>query len=328
MQRLMPDSSKTEAEQAVQREFRKSWLITGTLLTLAVLLFRWELNRLPNRTELGPKTVTLSIQPVGIGSGSGAGFRVVGAWRLLADDPRFGGLSALGITENGLIALSDSGVVARFSKPRAGVARVRLNDLPAGPRDGRFKANRDSEALLADPLGRGWWVAFENRDEVWLYDRNFSRHLGRLRLRSDRLGWNRGIEGMAADGARLLLFPESGDRIVQFGETADIPISGLSGWVSDAVRLRDGRLAVLNRQPAPVGLRNFLVVLEPNITGYRAGQSWRIPVGRLDNVEGLAVGPSANGVRLWMITDNNFQQRRPTLLLAVDLKPRPARRPS
>ena len=328
MQRLMPDSSKTKAEQAVQREFRKSCLITGTLLTLAVLLFRWELNRLPNRTELGPKTVTLSIQPVGIGSGSGAGFRVVGAWRLLADDPRFGGLSALAITENGLIALSDSGVVARFSKPRAGVARVRLNDLPAGPRDGRFKANRDSEALLADPLGRGWWVAFENRDEVWLYDRNFSRPLGRVRLRSDRLGWNRGIEGMAADGARLLLFPESGDRIVQFGETADIPISGLSGWVSDAVRLPDGRLAVLNRQPAPVGLRNFLVVLEPTGTGYRPGQSWRIPVGRLDNVEGLAVGPSANGVRLWMITDNNFQQRRPTLLLAVDLKLRPARQPS
>lgn len=321
----MPDSNKTEAEQPVQREFRKSWLIAGTLLALAVLLFRWELNRLPNRTELGPRTVTLRFQPVAVGRGSSDDFRVVGAWRLLAEDSRFGGLSALAISGKEFIALSDSGVVARFPEPSATATKLDLDELPGGPRDSGFKANRDSEALLLDPLGRGWWVAFENRNEVWLYDRSFDRSLSRIHLSGAGLGWNRGIEGMVADRENILLFPESGGRTSRLGGSEDRAISGISGWLSDVARLPDGRLIVLNRQPAAIGLRNFLVVLEKVGAGYRASQSWHIPLGRLDNVEGLAVQPRSDRVRLWMVTDNNFQQRRPTLLIAVDLKLPPAR---
>ena len=52
-----------------------------------------------------------------------------------------------------------------------------------------------------------------------------------------------------------------------------------------------------------------------------------IPVGRLDNVEGLSAELMPDGsTRLWMVTDNNLQQRRPTLLIAVDLKPPLSRR--
>lgn len=293
---------------------------------IAVLLFRAGLNRLPNRTELGPKTVTLHYQPVRLEAGSGSGFQVVGAWRLLTDDLRFGGLSALALNEAGFIALTDSGVVARFPKPGAASASLSLAELPAGPRSGGFKVNRDSEALVADPEGRGWWVAFENRDELWLYDPAFTRALSRRRVVAAGLSRNRGIEGMVADKAGMLLFRESGGDALRLGQGETVPIRSLSGWISDAVRLPGGGLAVLNRRPTPIGLANWLVMLEQIDGGYGAGEAWRIPVGRLDNVEGLAAeSMPGGGVRLWMVTDNNLQQRRPTLLLALELRPRPAR---
>lgn len=327
MQRLMDDSSKTEAERTVQQEFRKSWLIPGTLLVLTVLLFRSALDRLPNRFELGSRSVSLRFEPVSLEPGSGREARVVGAWRLFADDPRFGGLSALVLTDKGFVALSDSGVVARFPRPSRRMAKVDLGELPGGPGAAGFKVNRDSEALVADPLGRGWWVAFENRDEAWLYDRNFRRALERSAVRDSALSRNRGIEGMVADRDGLLLFPETGRKALRVNRDPSVKMSGISGWISDAVMLPGGLLAVLSRRPTPIGLGNTLVLLERGGPAYQPRQSWRIPVGRLDNVEGIAAEPTSGGVtRLWMVTDNNFQERRPTLLIAVEVKPRPSRR--
>ena len=329
MQRLMHDPSKTEAERPVQLEFRKSWLLPGALLALSVLLFRAELSRLPNRIEVGERTVSLRYEPAALDSGSVGPFQIVGAWRLLADDPRFGGISALAVDESELIAISDSAVVARFPKPGMENARVSLRELPGGPGRAGFKVNRDSEALVADPMGRGWWVAFENRDELWLYDRRFGRALERVSFDASGLGRNRGVEGMSADGEQLLLFPERGGRALQLDPAATLPISGISGWLSDAVRLPNGRILLVNRRPTPIGLSNSLVLLEKGAGGYLARRHWRIPLGRLDNVEALAAEPLAGGgTRLWMMTDNNLQQRRPTLLLALELRPRPVRQPS
>jgi hypothetical protein len=329
MQRLMRDSSKTEAERTMQPEFSKAWLLPGAVLALSVLLFRAELNRLPNRVEAGSRTVQLQFEPVELASSSVGPFRIVGAWRLLADDSRFGGISALAVEGGELIAISDSAVFARFPKPGLKDAQVTLRELPGGPGQAGFKVNRDSEALVADPEGRGWWVAFENRDELWLYDRRFGRALERVALNASGLGRNRGVEGMVAEGGQLLLFPERGGRALRLDPAATLPIRGISGWLSDAVRLPDGRLLVVDRRPTPIGLSNSLVLLERDGGGYRARRQWRIPVGRLDNVEALAAEPMAGGgTRLWMMTDNNLQQRRLTLLLALELRPRPARQPS
>ncbi|HET7709521.1 MAG TPA: esterase-like activity of phytase family protein [Sphingomicrobium sp.] len=313
----------------MQREFRKSWLIPGTLLAFMVLFCRSLLDRLPNRLELGPRSISLHYQPVGLNPGSDPGFRVIGAWRLLAEDPRFGGLSALALTRDGFVAVTDSGVVVRFPRPTRPSAKARLAELPGGPGAAGFKVNRDSEALAGDPLGRGWWVAFENRDELWLYDPSFGRALGRAAIRGTGLRRNRGIEGMVADRDGLLLFPESGGKALAPGRNEALTIEGVSGWVSDATVLPDGSLAVVNRRPTPIGLSNRLVMLERLGPAYRPSQSWRIPVGRLDNVEGVAAEPGPGGaMRLWMVTDNNLQKRRPTLLIGVELRPRPARPPS
>jgi hypothetical protein len=321
----MRDSSKTEAERIVQREFRKNWLIASALLVLGVLLFRAGLNRLPNRIELGPRTVPLHFEPVNLAAGSVGPFRIVASWRLFAADPRFGGISALAVDGPDLVALSDSGVVARFPKPPVRAAAVSLDDLPGGPGRAGFKVNRDSEALAAIP-GGGWVVAFENRDELWTFDHAFTRALRRARIKGHGLSRNRGIEGMVADGRGLILFPESGGSAIRPGEKEIAAVTGLTGWISDAVRLPDGRILVANRRLTPIGLGNFLVVLRPDSGGYRAGDGWRVPVARLDNVEALAAEPlPGGGTRIWAMTDNNLQQRRPTLLIALELRPRPAR---
>ena len=327
MQRLMRDSTKTEPERAVQREFRRNWLISAVILVFAVLLFRAELNRLPNRTEVGQRTVPLLFQPVTLEPGSGDNFHLVGAWRLLADDRRFGGFSALASTEPGFIGLTDSGVVARFPRPNRNGSNVTLRELPNGPGAAGFKVNRDSEALVADLRGRGWWVAFENRNEVWLYDQAFTTAIKRVPVNGRGLMRNRGIEGMIAVDQGIVLFPERGGEAFFLGGTGKFRAGGVSGWVSDAASLPDGRLALINRQPTPIGLRNRLVILARRDSAYSPQQSWTIPVGRLDNVEGLAVElMPGRGTRIWLVTDNGLQQRRPTLLIAVEIRRRPARR--
>jgi hypothetical protein len=132
---------------------------------------------------------------------------------------------------------------------------------------------------------------------------------------------------MVAEGGRLILFPEWGSRAIRAGKR--VAISGVAGWLSDAARLPDGQILVVNRRPTPIGLSNFLVPLRRDGAGYAAVARWRIPVGRLDNVEALAAEPlPGGGLRFWVMTDNNLQQRRPTLLMALELRPRPARRSS
>ena len=327
MQRLMRDSSKTEAERVVQRQFSKTLMITGACLTLAVLLAHAHFNRLPNRFELGPRTLALRYQPQSVAPGSAGSFRVVGAWRLLTDDSRFGGISALAINRGRFVALTDSGVVARFPKPSV-AAQIEIAELPGGPGSPFYKVNRDSEALAADPAGRGWWVAFENRDELWLYDRTWSKALARRPVPTFALARNRGIEGMVEDGKELLLFPERATKAIRSPGGLSAALNGVSGWISEAARLQDSRILIANRRPTPIGLSNSLIVLEKHGAAYRAAETWKVPVGRLDNVEALAVeSMPGGGSQIWMMTDNNLQQRRPTLLIAVEFRPRPSRQP-
>ena len=130
---------------------------------------------------------------------------------------------------------------------------------------------------------------------------------------------------MVAEGDGLLLFPERGGVALSAGGRR-LPIRGVSGWISDAVVLPDGRLLVANRTPTGIGLSNRLAVLERDRIGFHLRAEWPIPVGRLDNVEALAVEARPDGaLRLWVMTDNNLQQRRPTLLIALELRPRLAR---
>ncbi|MDQ3079087.1 MAG: esterase-like activity of phytase family protein [Pseudomonadota bacterium] len=238
--------------------------------------------------------------------------RGVKAWQLSAADPRFGGLSALAVEGGTLVALTDAGVVARFAPPMPGQHfRIALRDLPGGPGSQFRKSGRDSESLLADRNGRGWWVGFENRHSLYLFSRDFGRVLAR---RSLKVKWraNRGGEALVQGAAGVMVLPEGGGRAARGNMTAP-------AWNSDATRLPDGRLILLIRRPRLLGFDNQLWIASG---AGRPARRIALDLGMLDNMEGIAAAPlSDGGTRLWIVSDNNFRPWMRTLLVALDLGP-------
>lgn len=322
----MPDSRAIDAEREVQETFRKSQLFQLLILGAAVLLFgRW-VGRLPDRTELGPRVASIAFHRLRLDPSGFAPLQLVGAWTLTSTDPRLGGVSALAIDGNDLIGLTDAGAVIRFEKPAGGTAQAWIDELPDGPRNPRFKSHRDSESLLRDPLGRGWWVGFENFNQLWLYDGDFGRAVGRIDFGRRRWPWNTGLEALSSDGGALLLLTEAGDQVVEVRGSSErtFPIENPAGRISDAARLPSGQLWVVNRHLTALGFANWIALLQPTRTGFRYGQRIRLGVGLLDNVEALAAERLPDGgTRLWLMTDDNFQRPLRTLLIALDWPRRP-----
>jgi hypothetical protein len=314
----MRDPQPMNAERGVQPKFSIGWAVAALALLAAIGLFdRW-LATIPDRAELGWRAARIAAAPVALDAGAFAPFRLAGAWRLTSGDPRFGGISALAVDRGRLVALSDSGVLVRFAPSRR---TALIGELPDGPGSKGFKVNRDSEALVSDPSGRGWWVAFENRDELWLYDRNFATALRRVALGDRRWKLNSGIEGALADGASLLLLHEAGEQVIRLtGSRARVvPIAGGGARLSDGVALDGGRWLVVERRLTPLGFRNALAVLKRTATGYRLGRRMALPLGRADNVEAAAIERLPGGARrLWLMTDDNLQPPLRTVLIALD----------
>lgn len=286
----------------MQPSFRKSWFFSGLFL-VAVVLTAHGLFRLPTPRQPGPPAlaaVSYQVDPT-VGSSEGK-FRIAGSWTVGVDDPRFGGVSGLALDGDSLVAVTDSGVILRLPKPGAG-SSAEIRDLPDGPGDPGLKRNRDSEALTADPAGRGWWVAFENRHSLWLYDPRFRTALRRVDLGGLGLRANRGVEGLAASGNRLFLFREGGGLLP------------LGTGVSDAALGPDGTIWLTTRSFGLDGVVNRL----GRFSGGRVVNAIVLPLGPLDNVEGIAAEPNGSGgTRLWLMTDNDFSASRPTRLIALE----------
>ncbi|MEO7365750.1 MAG: esterase-like activity of phytase family protein [Sphingomicrobium sp.] len=314
-----------DAEREVQRPFRIARPLAGLIMAAVLVLAHRALLTIPNRHELGWRDARVAFNLVPIDAEGLGPLKLVGAWKLTSDDPRFGGISALAVDRGRMLALTDSGVLVRFSAPGQTPGPAWIGELPDGPGSPNFKPNRDSEALLRDPQDRGWWVAFENRDELWLYDRDFGRALERIHLGSRGWGANRGVEGMAPDGTSLQLLPESGDSLLRVTESRarSMPIANARGRISDAAALGPRQSFVIERRLTPLGFRNALVMLDKTPNGYRFGRRQRLPLGPIDNAEALAIQRLANGTRrLWLMTDDNLQPPLRTLLIALDLPAR------
>ena len=277
--------------------------------------------KLPDREEQADALANVRFDPVMLDPQAAAPLRIAGAWRLTSGESRFGGVSALAVDRGGLLALTDSGGVIRLAKPGVGAGRTRqvaaFHDLPAGPGWARAKAGRDSEALALDAGGRGWWVAFENRHAVWLFDRNFSWVERRIGL--GQLGWrpNKGAEGVLSRPNGIMLFPESGDEMVVIGQggIARIALASPYGRLADVTTLPDGRIVVLARTFSPAGFSARLLLLQ----GTKLTPVATLRLGRLDNPEAIAAEALPGGItRLWLMTDNDYRRRVPTLLIALD----------
>ena len=270
--------------------------------------------------------------------------RFTGGWVLHSRDRRFGGLSALAARAPGhLLAISDSGVPVDIRIGPAGpVARIlpRL-DTGTGRRSGKWAYDVESLAAAAD--GRTLWAGLERRNVIARYD-------GALRLQARRAPpemkeWpgNGGAEAMARlpDG-RMLVLAEvategaAADRreaLIFPGDAAGNPRAARrlsyrppAGYdPSDAAALPDGRVLVLNRAwRLPLRFSSAITLVDPRKAG--AGAVLEGPViARLaaplatDNMEGMAIVREADGLILYLVSDDNFLPVQRTLLLRFRL---------
>jgi hypothetical protein len=319
---LLPDSRFRKAEQGVQHMFSKSSFFSYlALIALTAGAHVW-LRSMPNRSDAPERSAEVRFTPLRLDRSGFAPLGLAGAWRVEVADPRFGGLSALAIDGGKLLAVTDSGSIAWLPRPGEG-GRAIIRDLPAGPGNAAFKHNRDSEALVRDPRGRGWWVAFERWNQLWLYDPSFRRPLGKRDLGVRRWPANRGVEGLATADGGLILFPEAGDEWLVAGEgrISRHKLTNSFGSVADTLNLPSGRLLLVTRQVTAGGLAKRIVEAVPKADGnIELRQVASLPLGATDNVEGIAAERRADGgTRLWLVTDDDFRPRKATLLLALDL---------
>jgi hypothetical protein len=303
----------------LQQIFSKSNIFSGLLVAGLVVGTRYLISGLPDRVAQSDAVAAVRFKPVRL-KVNGGPLRIAGAWQLTSPERRLGGLSALSVDQGDLVALSDSGVVVRMPKPWKATSVARFRDLPDGPGDPRQKSRRDSEAMaqLADG---DWLVAFENRNQIWRYDRAFRS--GRRVVRFTNQAWptNRGIEAMTINRkAGLLVIPEGRGLAIAVGDLVETLVLSSDGWtVSDAARMPDGRTTVLLRRISVTGFRNAIGDLVLDNAGWRIEVRAELPLGPLDNAEGLAAEPlPGGGTRLWIVTDNDYAGYRRTLLLAIN----------
>jgi hypothetical protein len=270
--------------------FRKSSFFSILCLAGLIIGAAFWLRATRPEIRLPSGTAAVRWQPIALAPITNQRARLVGAWELQSSNSHVGGFSGLAIDRGKLLGLSDEGMLIWLPKPGdAGKAILRL--LPAVSGNPRTKIGRDSEALMRDPDGLSWWVAFEQRHQLIHYDEEFRSVLRRIDMPRPGFRKNRGIEALSRDGGIRWYAESSG--------------------ISDAASMVEGTLA-LRRDIGPTGFA-------ASITGPN-GLQIELPTGPLDNAEGLAAESLPGGVtRLWIVTDNDFRPWRRTLVIAVDL---------
>jgi hypothetical protein len=310
----MGDSWLNEAERSLQPGFIKRLMMLAFLLPPLLVLESDREDGRPDRKVRPPATAMIEATPLPIPANKvGLG----GLWELRSSERRFGGLSGLALDKGGFLAVTDSGVIVRWPGP-GGLAS--FQDLPDGPGPPQWKISRDAEAISRDVAGRGWWVAFEQTHGIWLFDHKLERAVGRrdVRLRTWWRNW--GVEAALSLRDGLLLLPEGGAEaiLLRNGREERKPLE-VDGAISDAAILGGPAPSIVAavRKVRPWGISNSLGTLK---TGDRLTvREWgTLPLGRRDNVEGIALERRPDGRdRLWFVTDNDFDRR--TLLGWVDV---------
>lgn len=273
-----------------------------------------------------PTAVWMTFTSVAVAGSNTGRLTHLGGWTLASNDPRFGGLSALHVGPDGVLAASDAGALFRFALPPASPdLRVALIDATAS------KGDRDIEALT---YWRGrLWLAFETRNLVRrLGSGGVDAQAAPARMR----GWrkNRGAEAMLrlADG-RFLIFEEGDaggttDALLFAGDPAIVgmPYFALRyrappGYrITDAASLSDGRLLFLNRR---LGLTGFAAKLTMGALPHvRSGALIEgVEIANLnaapltENLEALSVTRENGRDTVWIASDDNFSPLQRTLLL-------------
>jgi hypothetical protein len=264
--------------------------------------------------------------------------RFLAGWSMNSDDWRFGGISAIHVANNRVVAFSDAGWRILFPVPDGEGSKAADIRLLEGLGPDLDKAQRDVESIAVH--GRHVWLGLERRNAVLRYERPQWRPDGGARPSEMRKwGENSGAEAMVrlADG-RFLLFAEGrggvGDALLFEGDAASPgtrathlrhrPPPGYR--ITDAAALPDGRLLLLYRRISLFdGMRARLAIarlpeLRPGamIVGVEiATLASPLPV---DNMEAVSVTSEKGRTIVWLASDDNYMPLQRSLLLKFALE--------
>lgn len=267
----------------------------------------------------------------------------IGAVSLHADQPDFGGFSAIALYGGQAILVSDIGQVVRlrFDAGRW-LTTFPVGGLRDGPGTGWRKESRDAEALAIDPaMGRGW-IAYERANEIWRYASDLD-HAEAFRRPVEMRDWGRntGPESLARlpdgrflalregevkqVGARpaLLFDGDPSDPATRIRRLRYLPPAGFAP--SDAAALPGGDVLVLNRRwHFPLRFQMVLTRIPRAqlhegalLTGPVVAQFGEALGG--ENAEGIAVARQDGRTTIWIVTDNDGAFWRRTILAAFRL---------
>lgn len=295
----------------------------------------------PGGSGITVKAETLPLNPADPKQDRVGNFVYAGGLKLTsAQTSRLHGLSDLDVQPDGaLISVGDEGDLlrARVALDAAGrltgvtdaklTAMVGLDGKPLQGKD-----NRDSEGLALMP-GGDLLISFERHDRIWLYPKD-SGPPHAVPSPAVKFPYNEGMEALAPDPDRgasaYFTGGETSGRTWSCTLTSPcvegprVELAVGFGLVA-ARRLPGGRTAWLLRAFNPV-TRSVIDLRITDAAGRTVDQmELREPL-TVDNFEGLAVVPKPDGgLRVYLISDDNFSSSQRTLLLAFDWKPPAAR---
>lgn len=300
----------------------------------------------PAAGHLEPLAIDLAASPVSLGDADQVARRipapvsVAGAWELSSSHANFGGLSGLALIPQeeggGLLAVTDTGAFVWIDLENGAPASARLAYMQG--LDGSAYAGKsegDAEGLVyRDGLAL---VSFERdfRIEAFALAACGSNALGApVAALPDRYG-NRSIDENQGPEA-LFLTP---DGALGFGYEGMLGTSPLGQVLADGTAAWTGETA-----PAPLahGLVGMEQVAMPDgsvrtlqlfrawdpLQGNRIRLVWgegedeSLNLARpllVDNFEGIAAEATDAGLRVWIISDDNFSARQRTLLYVFDI---------
>lgn len=317
-------------------------LIAALLLTSLFSLSRTEpaLRLPPEPARLTIRAQPLDVQAFRARRTKGVPLRFEAAWRLTADHPDFGGLSAVSRYQGQLMAISDSGALFSFS-PSAAQDRwpAQVSALPKGCMASVMKADRDSESLAVDPQAGRYWIGLESRNAICSVA---SGEEGRLVQPASMAKWKltSGPEAMArlADGRILVIAEQSPtpsesvpallfdhDPIENAEAVHALRYQPPAGYAPvDVASLPDGRLLILHRafrlpfEFSAVLSLGQLAETDGRWTLNASPIAWfRDGRGR-ENWEALAVEDNGEDrATIWMASDDNYLVLQSTYLLKL-----------
>ena len=268
-----------------------------------------------------------------------SGVSLAGAWHLHSPNKDFGGLSGLDVMRSGsLLSITDDGKFVWIGiDPDSGAPDGIGSITEMRDADGdvyRVKTHADSEDLVfRDGMAL---VSFEQNHRIDAYDLESCGAAARAAslVELDQmvdgrlLDGNRGAEAMAMIGEGLSVGFET-----QHEGGSPIGDVNTNGTLENVRRTRqpifylitgmdhsDGLTAQVFRAYDPVrGARGIVRVSREGAQIAEANLKKPLPV---DNYEGIAIGTSPAGTpRIWLVSDDNFNDSQKTLLLAFDLDP-------